>query len=80
MSTATGKEIGRTVRTDGSNPSKERAIADKRSCLTDPTELSDAKAAELGALAKRDRGAAEIAIAKAIAPCMAKSGWKIILN
>lgn len=80
LSTATGKEIGRTVRTDGSYPSKERAIADKRSCLTDPAELPDAKAAELGALAKKDRVAAEIAIARAIEPCMAKRGWKIILN
>ena len=80
MSTLTGREIARAFRTDETPPTKARADADKRACLLDRVEVPNATASRLSALAKTDREAAEIEITRAIVQCMAKKGWRIVMN
>jgi hypothetical protein len=79
MSTATGREIGRAYRLDGTPPTKARGESDKKACLLDPREVPNAVADGLSALARTDRAAAEIEIAKVVIPCMAKKGWRIVV-
>ena len=79
ISTVTGREIGRVYRTDGAPPTKTRAETDKRACLLDPQEVPNTVSDRLSALARNNREAAEIEIAKAVIPCMAKKGWRTVL-
>jgi hypothetical protein len=70
ISTVTGREIGRVYRTDGASPTKTRAETDKRACLLDPQEVPNTVSDRLSALARNNREAAEIEIAKVVIPCM----------
>jgi hypothetical protein len=78
-STASGKEIARMSRLDGSSPSKERAATDKLECTNEPKSFSAAQEERINALIKTDREAAEIEIFRGIAPCLAKRGWRVVL-
>jgi hypothetical protein len=79
MSAATGREIARAYRTDGTAPTEARAAGDKKACLLDPKEISNAVADRLSALVRTDREAAEVEVAKAVIPCMARKGWRTVI-
>jgi hypothetical protein len=79
-SNVTGREIGMAYRTDGMPPTKARAESDTKSCMHDPREVPNPVADRISALARTDREAAEIELAKAITPCMAKKGWRTVIN
>ena len=80
ITSADGREFGVTYRVDGSRPSREQAERDKRDCLSNPSEVGSNDVARLQRLARSDRDAAEREIAKAVIPCMAKKGWRIVLH
>jgi hypothetical protein len=79
-SNVSGREFGRAYRTDGMPPTKARAESDTKACLHDPREVPDPVADRISALGRTDREAAEIEIAKAVTPCMAKKGWRTLIN
>ena len=78
LSTTTGREIGRSYRTDGTPPTKARGDADKRACLLDPHEVPSSVVERIKSLT--DREAMEIEVAKAISRCMAKKGWRTVID
>ena len=80
ISNVSGHEIGRMYRTDGASPSKTQADIDKKSCLLDPNEISDAVANRINALLRTDRGAAARELARAVTPCMANKGWRLVIG
>lgn len=79
-SNVTGREIGMAYRTDGMPPTKARAESDTKACMHDPREVPNPVADRISALARTDREAAEIELAKAVTPCMAKKGWRTVIN
>ncbi len=52
---------------------------DQNTCASDPREVSKADADRIGELARTDREAASIELARTIGPCMARKGWRIVI-
>jgi hypothetical protein len=75
LSTTTGQEIGRAFRTDGSAPTKDAARDDRRDCVLNHIPEQEAK--RLALLARKDKAAGEVALLRALTPCMARRGWRI---
>lgn len=75
LSTTTGQEIGRAFRTDGTVPTKDGARNDRRDCVLN--QIPEREAKRLALLARKDKAAGEVALLRAVAPCMAKRGWRI---
>lgn len=79
LSVATGQEIGRAYRTDGTSPKQADNTNDQNACANDPHEVSKADADRIGELARTDREAASIELARVIGLCMARKGWRIVI-
>ncbi len=79
LSVVTGQEIGRAYRTDGTIPKQADNTNDQSACANDPREVSKADADRIGDLARTDREAASIELARVIGPCMARKGWRIVI-
>lgn len=79
LSVFTGREIGRAYRTDGTIPKQADNSKDQNACANDPREIPKADADRIGELARTDREAASIELARAIGPCMARKGWRIAI-
>jgi len=79
-STASGKEMARMSRLDGSSPSNEHAAKDKLECINEPKAFSYEQEVRINTLIKTDREQAEIEIIRGIAPCLAKRGWRVQYN
>lgn len=76
LSSATGKEIARSYRSDGKPPTKELGDADRRACFLDENEVPNKVGDKISALMKTDRQAAELEAIKATTSCMKKKGWR----
>lgn len=79
LSVLTGREIGRAYRADGTIPKQADNTNDQNACANDPHEVSRADADRIGELARTDREAASIELARVTAPCMARKGWRIVI-
>ncbi|MBX9944147.1 MAG: hypothetical protein K2Y40_08720 [Reyranella sp.] len=79
LSVLTGREIGRAYRTDGKIPKQADNTNDQNACANDPREVSRADADRIGELARTDREAASIELARVTGPCMARKGWRIVI-
>ena len=79
LSVLTGQEIGRANRADGTIPKPADNISDQKACASDPREVSKTDADQIGELARTDREAASIELARTIGPCMARKGWRLVI-
>ncbi|MDP1841551.1 MAG: hypothetical protein Q8L19_23875 [Reyranella sp.] len=80
LSVLTGQEIGRAYRIDGTIPKQADNTNDQNACANDPREVPKADAARIGELARTDREAASIELARVIGPCMTRKGWRIVIT
>jgi hypothetical protein len=79
LSVLNGQEIGRAYRTDGMIPMQVDNTDDQNACANDSREVSKIDADRIGDLARTDREAASIELARVIGPCMARKGWRIAI-
>lgn len=79
LSVLTGQEIGRAYRIDGAIPKPVDNADDQNACANDSREVSKIDADRIGDLARTDREAASIELARTISPCMVRKGWRIII-
>lgn len=80
LSVLTGQEIGRAYRTDGTIPNQADNTNDQNACANDSHEVSKSDADRIGEVARTDREAASIELARVIGPCMARKGWRIVIT
>ncbi|GEM_PF-7088967 len=79
LSVLTGREIGRAYRTDGTIPKQADNTNDQNACASDLREVSKTDADRISELARTDREAASIELARLTGPCMARKGWRIVI-
>jgi hypothetical protein len=80
LSVVTGQEIGRAYRIHGMIPMQVDNTDDQNACANDPREVSKIDADRIGDLARTDREAASIELARVIGPCMARKGWRTVIT
>jgi len=65
----------RAFRTDGKVPTKDGARSDRHDCVL--KRMPEQQAKRLALLARKDKAAGEVALLRAVTPCMARKGWRI---
>ncbi|MCA0248247.1 MAG: hypothetical protein LCH93_16665 [Proteobacteria bacterium] len=77
-SIATGKELARLYRTDGTVPSRAQYVADQQACAEAELYSDERLMRKLVEISKRDRDAGQMAGLGAIVICLGQKGWRVV--
>jgi hypothetical protein len=77
-SLATGKELARLYRTDGSAPSSAQYEADQQACAKSELYNDEPLMRKIVAIHKRDADAGQMAALGAIVICLGQKGWRVV--